>query len=101
MSRKPLLSDDERLRRARERSRRWRAENPEKMRACRERWRAAHPERVKEYYRRATRKKEPGRVLKTYGLNHQQWLSLFEASDGLCAICVSAPAENVDHDHAT
>ena len=36
-----------------------------------------------------------------YGITPQQRLALFEASDGLCALCYERPATTVDHDHET
>jgi hypothetical protein len=36
-----------------------------------------------------------------YGITAEDADAMFEAQEGLCAICRAAPAEHVDHDHET
>ena len=70
-------------------------------------WTDANPEKRKEYKRRwdmsprarHLRKQKDAR--RRYGLSREARLALFEASDGLCALCYDAPATVVDHDHET
>ncbi len=38
---------------------------------------------------------------KSYGLTEQQLTAMLREQDGLCSICLTAPAVHVDHDHAT
>jgi len=61
-------------------TRQWRLRNPEKARL--DSWR----------HNRAMRHKK-------YGLTRQEYLGLYEASDGLCALCYERPAVAIDHDH--
>ena len=39
--------------------------------------------------------------MRTYGLTEADVAAMLEAQDGLCAICRTADAAHVDHDHAT
>ena len=36
-----------------------------------------------------------------YGVSHKQWLTMLEEQDGLCAVCYTEPATDLDHDHAS
>lgn len=104
---------------ATERTRRWRAENPEKdaaqkrdhydrtadaQRARARAWHHANPERVRAR-REALREQKRPRVSK-YGITEAEYYELLEFQGGACAIC--RREENgkrhhfdVDHDHAT
>lgn len=54
---------------------------------------------------RASREKVGGsrtyHLTRRYGIVAEEFDGMFEAQDGLCAICRSAPAAHVDHDHDT
>lgn len=56
-------------------------------------------------YQKAWYRNNPDKVkaqrLKKYGLSLEEFRARLEAQGGLCAICRIAPAEAVDHDHAT
>ena len=41
------------------------------------------------------------RLKRRYGITEADFDRMFEEQGGLCAICREAPAEHVDHDHAT
>jgi len=72
-----------------------------------------HPERRSKHNARVQRWREKNRVKNRWisrssmqrrmGLfiTRQQELAIYEASDGLCAVCLERPAEAVDHDHKT
>ena len=76
------------------------AKNKERLLARNRAWREAHPEEVRAYKRAHYRPRTSTSLRKMrYGLTHEQVLSLFEASDGLCALCYEVPATTVDHDH--
>ena len=47
------------------------------------------------------KKRKDQRFQQRYGISPQDRLALFEASDGLCAICYSDSAVGIDHDHVT
>ena len=76
-------------------------------------WRAGNLERARQYDRdRADRQKTgPAREwqrfyrwLSRYGLTPEDYHVMFEAQDGVCAICGTSPDErplNIDHDHET
>jgi recombination endonuclease VII len=64
-------------------------------------------DRVKqrEYYRANPEKRRQKRrreqLWRRYGIKWRQKALVFEASDGLCALCYDAPATQIDHDHVT
>ena len=63
----------------------------------RERWRDDTVYRVQQrHYRRAWRQRRAG-----LHLTRQEELAVYEASDGLCALCYEEPATVIDHDHET
>jgi hypothetical protein len=41
------------------------------------------------------------RLKRRYGITVEHFDAMFAEQQGLCAICREAPAEHVDHDHAT
>jgi hypothetical protein len=54
---------------------------------------------------RARRARDPKafratRLRHRYGIDHDQYRALFEAQNGLCALCRVRAAVDVDHDHA-
>jgi hypothetical protein len=80
----------------RERVRRWQRENPERLQAYRREYRR-RPERQaadREYH-----------LKRKYGITLEQYNEIFEAQDGVCAICREPRPEertlHVDHDHDT
>lgn len=93
----------------RERSRRARAENPEKMREASRRYRRKNPERAKEGARRRRAEnpeKEQARILswKHSGLRPEDWPTMRDAQGGQCFLCGDLLPDdqsewNVDHDH--
>jgi hypothetical protein len=89
------LADPDVLEAARERTRRWMAENPERY--------AANKQRFIESggYKRSLRKTH----LKTkYGITPEQYDEMLEAQGGGCAICGKPPGKtalHVDHCHET
>jgi hypothetical protein len=106
----------------REYHRKWRANNPEKVKEYRRRavfgikkWRAAHPEKVKDYARRSSAKYRANnleRVRKrdlvyyrqgVYGISELEYHEMVVAQAGRCLICGSAfkKTPHIDHDHAT
>ena len=54
------------------------------------RWRAANPDKV-----------VAGRLRYSYGITPDYRASIIEKQGGICAICCSAPATDVDHCHTT
>ena len=112
----------------REIDRRYRANNPGRIKAKRDRWRAAHPERGRLYSaayheahrlellekRRKHRLEHPEvgaaharryRLARKFGLSLADYEALLEAQGGLCAICrCPCPTGKrlaVDYDHET
>jgi hypothetical protein len=93
---------------ARDITKRWLDENPERKKAYRERWWAnliADPARYQKYVER-TRRKD----LKRQGMTQEQYDAKLAAQDGLCAICrlphgraLAGRSKDlaIDHDHAT
>jgi hypothetical protein len=101
----------------------YRAANPEKVRAGRRAWRdanrehankkakeyaLAHPEKMKELrdrWRQENRDKmKDFKLRKNYGIGLEDYDLIFEEQSGLCAICKNPPQEkyfDVDHDHVT
>jgi hypothetical protein len=70
--------------------------------AKRKAWRVANPDKVREDNRK--RYKKPTRaqtLMSKYGITEEERTRLFEASDGLCALCYEVPAVEIDHDHKT
>ena len=78
--------------------RKFRAEHSEELRARTQKWRAANPDRL--------RARERERTLAAYGLTVESYETLLAAQDGRCAICRTtepgAPGRSwqVDHDHS-
>ena len=64
------------------------------QRASQARYRARHPKRAQRIMRLQYQTSR-------YGMSLTDRLALFEASDGLCAICYERLATDVDHDHIT
>lgn len=64
--------------------------NRERRNAASRRWAAANKEKRLAIKRRAL-----------YGVDHETVAARFKAQDGLCKICLTGPAEHLDHDHAT
>ncbi len=40
-------------------------------------------------------------LTRRYGISAEEFDVMFAGQSGLCAVCMSAPAEHVDHDHET
>lgn len=77
-----------------ERSRRWRASNPDKVKEKRKRW----VSRNKDVQARLTRRSA---LARKYGLSEKQYDDLFARQNGRCAICGEAKKLVVDHCHST
>jgi len=77
MARKQKTRTPEEKARLREYQRTYRAENPDKVRE----WNKRHNLRGK------------------YGLSEQEFHEMLIAQDGLCGVCYSEPATDIDHDH--
>jgi hypothetical protein len=97
---------------AREYARRWKAVNPERLRANRRRYYGKNREAILERQRaqrknhperqRATNKKK--RLKAVYGITLEQYNEMIARQGNRCAICDRPPGKNplsVDHDHAT
>jgi hypothetical protein len=71
-----------------------RKRDPERTRAQaarrQRRYREKHPDRV-----------FAGALWAKYRITPKERTELFEASDGLCALCYEHPATQIDHDHVT
>ena len=95
----------------RESQRRWRAANPEKVRESKRRYRAANPEKIKESYRRwyaANPEKGREKNFRTkYGMSSEEYDRKYEKQNGRCKICTDAGYEGppqklqVDHSHVS
>ncbi|MGH7383314.1 MAG: endonuclease VII domain-containing protein [Candidatus Methylomirabilales bacterium] len=71
----------------------WRDKNREKLRADNARWRRENSGRLREY-----------RLKSIWGMTAEEYRSLFDLQNGLCAICREPPGDQslaVDHDHNT
>lgn len=83
----------------RQRAKRWRAANPDKVRAGRERYLEANRERI-------NARKRAQRIIKQYDLLPDEYEALLAHQKGLCAIC-REPGKGrwgklcIDHDHKT
>lgn len=75
---------------ARERAKLWRKQNPGRVSAIKGRYRVKHPDRVK-----------ADKLRRLYGLSLLEYNKMMIAQGGLCAICKSNPATDVDHCHQT
>jgi len=86
--------------RRKEYNRRYHAENREKHLASNRAWRDENAESYREAKRRSA-------LLRRYGISQEQFVDLFEAQDGACAICgTSEPGGrrntlHIDHCHDT
>jgi hypothetical protein len=84
----------------REKSRKWRAENPEKAKSCVDRWQAANRERMTLWARRRTWAKN--------GWTEELFEATWAKQEGVCAICPRKLSREwrkpdsafADHDHA-
>jgi hypothetical protein len=105
-------SAEERSKRlARERSARWRANNPERARATVQRWHAENPDYARK--RQAEkRRQDPGHKRRQhlkdrYGINAEDYDRMFDQQGGCCAICAGSESRaksehfHVDHCHST
>jgi len=92
-----------------ERKRKWRKDNPQKVKEQDRRGRIAHPERKKEYQSRWCKnnsEKMYALQLKwKYDLTIENYNRMFEEQNGVCAICGETERVHtklsVDHDHVT
>jgi hypothetical protein len=71
-------------------SRRYRAANPEKVRAYHREWSAKRRERDANFHRQ-----------RTYGISPEQYEEMLKRQGGVCAICGRGRKLCVDHDHDT
>ncbi len=98
----------------REAQRRWRAKNPEWARQKAREWYARNKKsqrvRCRAYYRankpRLNKLRIAANRKKRYGIEPEEFLALFEAQRGLCAICAKPERSkgkslSVDHNHKT
>lgn len=89
--------------------RKWRKENPDRVRGYKSRYRKQHPEARERDNRahREWRKKNPEKakhrdLKKAYGMSLTVWKELLKKQSGYCAICsVHLSCPYVDHDHKT
>jgi 5-methylcytosine-specific restriction endonuclease McrA len=91
-----------RLPKSKARQKRYRDENPEKIRLNRERWQEGKGPKVQhsaEHIARRTR----GYIFKRkYGISVEEYESLYQKQEGLCAICLRHFNKlAVDHNHET
>lgn len=81
-----------------ETKKRWRENNPEKIKEIYERYCRNNPEKIKKTYRKSHLKC-------LYDLSCEDWLKIWESQDGKCAICgktfVKQSDAHVDHNHKT
>lgn len=107
-----------------EKSARYRAKHPERVKAVQKAWRDANTEKVKERndrfnrarskedhsaYMREWRKRQPDKaksidLRKEYGIDLAEYRRMHEAQGGVCAVCGDPPrtrALAVDHCHST
>ena len=70
-------------------------------------WEQAHPKKKRDSWRKwyaknydPAQRRIKGRE-QLYGLSHKEQQELFEASDGLRAVCYEVPAVAIDHHHVT
>lgn len=85
------------LEKRREYDRRWRAKNPDKVRAKSSNWKRLHPEEAKKASRATHLKKQ-------FNMTPQQYEDKLRLQGGCCAICRSIPRKrslHVDHNHKT
>lgn len=79
-------------------SREYRKNNPKEIKKYDKQYKKDNPERIR-------RIKRDSRIKKIYGLSHKDWLGIWEAQDGECAICgrsFSKPSDAlIDHNHKT
>jgi hypothetical protein len=102
---------EDRLRKQREATARWRQRNPEKVKASSEKWKAKNKEKIRENldrFKKEWAENNPHglrrQAMKKYGLTLEQYEEMFFQQGGLCVICNEAPNGrnlHVDHDHHT
>jgi hypothetical protein len=63
--------------------------------------RSCHNQRSKESRDRLHGGSRNYHLQRRYGITAADADAMFEAQDGLCAICRERPAEHIDHDHLT
>jgi len=81
--------------------RQWAKNHREYFRVAARNWKKKHPEYARKYAadnRAHTREKL---FNQRYGMTLEQYESLFEQQNGICAICKKPGKLEVDHDHAT
>jgi hypothetical protein len=101
----PYKDPEKRRAAAREGQRRYRERYPERVALTVKEWEARNPEAA---HIRAMRRAERDPLFskrdwyqRRYGITIEDRERMFAAQDGICAICASAPAEHIDHDHRT
>lgn len=77
-----------------ERTRAWRAANPERARANKQAWKQRHPEKHAAHQRRSQLKRK-------YGISPEDYDRMVVEQDGRCLICGEEKVLVVDHDHTT
>jgi hypothetical protein len=94
-------------------ARRFKERHPERQRAWHKQWRDKNPDKAREYTRRHREKiglahhaerAWARRIAAEYGMTPEDYLSLFDAQKGRCALCGAEPSNRrlcVDHDHKT
>lgn len=101
--------------RRRENHKNWTRKNPEKVKKCRKNWIAKNPEKVKlarkkyaDNWRKnaSPEKKKEHSIKYKYGISWENFLSIYLAQDGKCAICKKEVGQFckktcVDHNHTT
>ena len=71
---------------------------------------ACHTKYVADYYRRNPDKAEeklklnrgkydPARRIRRHGITQEQYDEMFQRYDGKCHVCLTEPAQAIDHDH--
>jgi hypothetical protein len=97
---------DERRRKQRETTRRWRERHPERSRESNHRWQT---ERREDWLAAKKRKRERTvderkdyRLRRLYGITKSDYDAMYAEQAGCCAICGrGSPVLHVDHDHTT
>jgi hypothetical protein len=106
-----VITEQEKLERARLACRKWRANNPDKQRAACKSWEERNPHKRKEYNHkrrgkwneeaRIWRKNNPDYSYKKLGITFEQVKDQTKIQGGKCAICKVIGKLCVDHCHET
>ena len=90
---KYMEADPVRVDKRKQRSKKWRDENPERARELVKSWKATNKDRVRLLDRKAALKSH-------YGMTVEEYIEIYNRQGGVCAVCKSSKALVVDHDHS-